>query len=428
MEKWLKLLPIIIAIIVGGSFVGYYMLYHGAGISGKYVVTVESHPPSTWSNYGTVFEFRPDGKVYISLPERVGGGGVLGEYEIEGNRIIITVEMFGTKILLKGEIGNNIISTDEGLLLEKEGFKLEPELTGKYVCIEGSASWGLPKGTIFDFKPNREVHIIYDGKTVTGEYMAYKNRITVVTQDYILSGEIRKNVINLYVRKITEPYLAVFYANITLAPVSEGSEEKTPPTNTILVKRETYGDGSIESLDLESEYLPVVVACEIGGVVSQLDEKAAMEVLKAQAVVSRTFAIYKRDVERKGWNFHLYDDERDQVYNPNHPNVHNSKVMQLVRKAIEETKGMILRYKGKTISAFFVTGNGGTAEYVTINEGKSGEDVERAKLPIGNVSNPANRGCMGQIQAIQLAKKGYTWQRILRYFYGEDIEIAQIKS
>jgi len=181
---------------------------------------------------------------------------------------------------------------------------------------------------------------------------------------------------------------------------------------TIRVKTETYGDGTIKTLDLESEYLPVVVACENGA--------APYESMKAQAVASRTFALYKINYEPRSDDFDVYDDERDQVYNP------GVTVTDQNRQSVRDTNGIVLRYTRVIICAFFVSGTGDTTEYVTYNEGKTGNDITQTTLGWCTdppSKNPHNRGCMGQVQANGLASsKNYCYQQILRYFYGTDIE------
>ncbi|MHB8104612.1 MAG: hypothetical protein ACYDG5_03625 [Dehalococcoidales bacterium] len=75
-----------------------------------------------------------------------------------------------------------------------------------------------------------------------------------------------------------------------------------------------------------------------------------------------------------------------------------------------------------------MSGTAATLRYVTFNEGKSGDAVTQTTLDgsYGTDShNPYNRGCMGQIQANDLASNGYDYQRILRYFYGSDITIER---
>jgi len=181
---------------------------------------------------------------------------------------------------------------------------------------------------------------------------------------------------------------------------------------SIRVKTATYGDGSILTLDLESDYLPVVVGCENGA--------APYESMKVQAVASRTFAMYKIE-HPSGADFDVYDDERDQVYNP------AITVIDKYRGAVEDTRDIVLKYTGKVICAFFVSGTGDTAEYVTYNEGKSGDDITQTTLGWCTdppSKNPYNRGCMGQVQANALAPPhgDYNYQQILKYFYGADIE------
>jgi hypothetical protein len=144
--------------------------------------------------------------------------------------------------------------------------------------------------------------------------------------------------------------------------------------------------------------------------------------MKAQAVAARTFAMYKKN-HPQSEDFDVYDDERDQVYNP------AVTVTNQHRQSVTDTNRVVLEYTGDyhtIICAFYVSGTGSTAQYVTYNEGKSGNDITQTSL--GYTTNPPskfpdNRGCMGQVQANNLASSnGYNYPQILRYFYGNDIE------
>jgi hypothetical protein len=64
-----------------------------------------------------------------------------------------------------------------------------------------------------------------------------------------------------------------------------------------------------------------------------------------------------------------------------------------------------------------------TEVYVTYNHGKTGADVTPAPLGIAGRSTP-NRGCMSQWGAQWLARNGWEWPAILRYFYGADLQLA----
>lgn len=182
----------------------------------------------------------------------------------------------------------------------------------------------------------------------------------------------------------------------------------TPTGDTIRVYRSATGQ--IEVLNIE-EYLPYVVAAE--------NDIAPFESMKAQAVASRTYAYYKKE-HPSGVNFDIYDDSRDQNYKPwliLTDNLINS---------VSQTNGIVIKWDGVLICSFYISGSGDTSVYVTYNEDKSGEDITQST--IGWITNPPslnpyNRGAMGQIQANALANNGYTWQDILKYFYGTDITI-----
>jgi len=176
----------------------------------------------------------------------------------------------------------------------------------------------------------------------------------------------------------------------------------------------TTDPGPVQSLDLEQEYLPAVVASENGAA------GVPLEALKAQAVASRTFAIYKMQYEPRSASFDVCDTEADQVYNP------SVTIRPQVKAAVEETEGIVAKWGGVVIAAFFVKGDeaSGTAQFVTVNEGKSGSDVNPTTL--GSLTNPHNRGAMSQDKANELAAQGWDYQHILRYFYGADLIIEPI--
>jgi len=193
----------------------------------------------------------------------------------------------------------------------------------------------------------------------------------------------------------------------TPAPIPTTAPITTPTGDTIRVFRSATG--KIYVLNIETEYLPYVVAAE--------NDIAPFESMKAQAVASRTYAYYKKE-HPSGTNFDIYDDSRDQNYKPQLPLTDNLK------NSVSQTNGIVLKWGGVIICSFYISGSGDTASYVTYNQGKSGEAITQSS--IGWITNPPslnpyNRGAMGQIQANALANHGYKWQNILKYFYGNDI-------
>ena len=171
-------------------------------------------------------------------------------------------------------------------------------------------------------------------------------------------------------------------------------------------------------VDVETDYLPSVVTCENGN--------ASLEALKAQAVAARSYLYYRLD--RTG---DISDGTGDQVYSCSRGPTDQA------RAAVDATSGIVLQYMGTQVAAFFVAGAkqqppdciGGTDDptnterFVTYNQGKSGADIDQTSLGLINPSNYANRGCQSQNGADCLSDNGWVYDDILRFYYGEDIEM-----
>ena len=106
------------------------------------------------------------------------------------------------------------------------------------------------------------------------------------------------------------------------------------------------------------EYLKGVLSAEISN-------EWPGEVLKAQAVVSRTYAYHKITVNKDK----LYDVDNTTLYQKFDYSENNTSI----NKAINDTKGIIILYQNKPIEAFFHACSGG----VTENAG----DVFQTNLP-----------------------------------------------
>ncbi len=181
-------------------------------------------------------------------------------------------------------------------------------------------------------------------------------------------------------------------------------------------------------LDMEEDYLPHVIQCENGG--------ANLEALKAQAIAARSVAYYA--IETSG---SICDSQGCQVYScGNTPSA-------LQHQAVEETSGQYLMFNSTLTYGFYVAGdnntappacvgdvNGGATEHwVTYNEGQSGFDVEQTELGFvhqpGDFGYGQNRGCMSQWGARCLENdNGYDYLDILRFYYGDDIELVQAEG
>ncbi len=200
--------------------------------------------------------------------------------------------------------------------------------------------------------------------------------------------------------------------------------EPEPETETQRRHITAYCTANVEgrSIPTETDYLPHVVACENGA--------APFEALKAQAVAARTFLYYKMDSAGT-----IGDGSGDQVYTcANQPR-------QIHYDAVTATAGQVLRYNSVTICSFFVAGAipttsdcvpsasdedpTNTERYVTYNEGLSGSNIHQSSLGWVNPGNDYNRGCLSQNGSSCLDdSRSYDYRRILRFYYGADIEIV----
>lgn len=175
--------------------------------------------------------------------------------------------------------------------------------------------------------------------------------------------------------------------------------------------------------DMETDYLPHVITCENGG--------ANLQALKAQAIAARSVAYYS--MMTKG---SICDSQGCQVYSC------GKQPSELAKRAVRETRGMILSHGGTLTYGFYVAGDSGakapsckdyggyTSHYVTYNAGKTGKSVTQTSLGyIGPPGFGQNRGCMSQWGARCLEnQKKYSHTDILRFYYGSDITVLQTQG
>ncbi|MCP4449270.1 MAG: hypothetical protein GY811_28650 [Myxococcales bacterium] len=178
--------------------------------------------------------------------------------------------------------------------------------------------------------------------------------------------------------------------------------------------------GATSEIEIESDYLPNVLACE--------NETGGLESLKALAISARSYAYYKLS---RGET--VEDGVGDQVYSC------GRTPTALHRQAVDETSGITLSYRGKRVAAFFVAGahqvsstcrGGGTdpsrtERFVTYNQGLVAEELTQTRLGFRSPDFFANRGCLSQNGANCLADQGETAADIIHFYYGEDIEIEK---
>ena len=93
--------------------------------------------------------------------------------------------------------------------------------------------------------------------------------------------------------------------------------------------------------------------------IAEVPDNWPVESQKAQMVAARTFAAKKRLAPRADI-FDLYDDTRDQVYYGYNYEVQKPNLVA----AAEATRGLVIKYNGEPISAYFFSDSGGATENV----------------------------------------------------------------
>jgi stage II sporulation protein D len=148
--------------------------------------------------------------------------------------------------------------------------------------------------------------------------------------------------------------------SVTLAPNDPGAPVMVngrPYRGLAVILRDATGLTVVNRLGMES-YLPGVISAEMGR-----RDPGDREALRAQAVVSRTYAL--RNLGRwKAQGFDLTGTVADQVYSGLTGETAEG------RAAVADTRGQVLTYKGAPIEAFFYSTCGGhTAEGAEVFKG-----------------------------------------------------------
>lgn len=113
-------------------------------------------------------------------------------------------------------------------------------------------------------------------------------------------------------------------------------------------------DGKLDLINLVAaeDYLAGVVGKEMS---LSWPESA----LKAQVIAARTYALYEikhASHRAAGLPFDVYDDQRSQVY------AGTERESEEARRLVSETDGMVLRWNGKLIKAFYASTCGGATD------------------------------------------------------------------
>lgn len=167
--------------------------------------------------------------------------------------------------------------------------------------------------------------------------------------------------------------------------------------------------GTIIEIPLET-YVGTVVASEIGN--------APDEALKAQAIASRTYAVFQGVLEGK-----VISDSaaKAQAYRAGRTNYNRCNA------AAKATENQILTYGGRTASTYFCHSNGGrTYSSEEVWGGKRNYLIARKDVWTKEKKNGHGVG-MSQVGAITAANQGVGYREILSFYYPKTT-LANIKT
>ena len=151
---------------------------------------------------------------------------------------------------------------------------------------------------------------------------------------------------------------------VTISEQTEEDKEKYDYGKYNTIKLLHSENGEVEEIDLDTYLLGVVS--------SEMPASFEEEALKAQALVARTYTIYKILNGSKHENADICDNskccqawisktKRFEKWNEQDRESNWAKI----ENAVNSTKGKIVTYEGKTINAFFHSNSGGITDTAT---------------------------------------------------------------
>ena len=175
----------------------------------------------------------------------------------------------------------------------------------------------------------------------------------------------------------------------------------TPEGVTIRVRR-TRANNEIVTLDIE-EYLRGVVPSEVV-------PSWGMEVLKAQAIAARSFALQRMERNRNR-DFDVDDTTTFQVYNPD-------RIHPRTDEAVRDTAGMVAVFNGRIAETLYHSSNGGVSVSAAERWGGAGKPYLIAQSdPYTKRERNGHGVGMSQWGAMERAQAGHLCAAILAFYY-----------
>jgi len=247
------------------------------------------------------------------------------------------------------------------------------------------------------------------GTSVKGTIIDANTNKTVCDLDAMKGYEI-KPYHNLMAINYKGTYYKIESDNIVIKPTTAGfvSAKGRWYRGNIIIQNKNGKLTVINNVPLE-EYIRGVVPAE-------MPTSWAYEAHKAQAIAARSYALANLG-KRARYGYDLKDTPEDQAYNG------ASAETASTNSAVEETKGIVLTYNTKVISAYYSASAGGQTN---VNSWGSSVPYLRSVPSFDdNVKKNGHGVGMSQHGANNLAKQGYNAYQILQYFY-KDVKFARV--
>ena len=156
-------------------------------------------------------------------------------------------------------------------------------------------------------------------------------------------------------------------------------EEKVEEKVIVKVKNK---DNTINNIELE-KYVVGVVAGEMPASFND-------EALKAQAIASRTYAVYKMNTSKGDYD--LVTDVSNQVYITNEEMQEKwgsdyNKYLEKVTNVVNDTKDLVMTYNGEVIESFYFAISNGKTENVTSVFNEERDYLKSVESSDTNVNN-----------------------------------------
>lgn len=162
----------------------------------------------------------------------------------------------------------------------------------------------------------------------------------------------------------------------------------------------------------------------MGVVSAEAYNTEGIEALKAQAIAARTYVIMRTNYCKNA----IRNSSADQNY--------TSNIKDAAREATESTAGLVLTYNSNMFTSqydsFYKSGDFNCTSTTCSVTYKKEPNHETHVVSIPSTYRQMMAGGhgygMSQIASYYLAKQGYNYEEILKYFYSDGVEIAKLTS